>query len=273
MRVQCFIIAILCILFQANVYGQESVEKDSIRLHNDSLMLHFNEGFISPRNLEISPSLEEVETESPLTLSPPVEKIEFKLHKPFYIPPYYTNPSPMFYGDYSTGGQIFPYFYGSGQQTTLPGIGRINQASFLFQYPLNDYFEIQAGLNATKYTFPMSVGQSVGASGALIYHPNDRFRISAFGSYTPANRYDFNRSAYGVTMGYDFTDRFGMEVGVQRYYDPQRGWQTVPIVAPYYKFNKFELGIDAGGILYEVVRSIIMNKRQSGSPVIMPPGK
>jgi UDP-N-acetylmuramoylalanine--D-glutamate ligase len=130
----------------------------------------------------------------------------------------------------------------------------------------------QAGVDAVKYNFPNSVGQSLGVSGIVTYRPADRLHINVFGSYSPDNRYSFNRSAFGVTVGYDFTDRFGMEVGAQRYYDPQRGWQTVPIVTPYYKFNKFDLGIDVGGILYEVLRSVMIDKR-GGSPVIMPPGR
>ena len=101
----------------------------------------------------------------------------------------------------------------------------------------------------------------------------DRFRITAFGSYTPRNLYGFNRDAYGATIGYDFTDRFGVDVGVQRYYDPQRGWQTVPVVVPHYKFNKFDLGIDVGGILFEVLRNVISDKRQGSSPVIAPLGR
>ena len=157
-------------------------------------------------------------------------------------------------------------------QETLPGLGRVNQASFFYRYDLNDYFSIQAGVDAVKYNFPNSVGQSLGVSGIVTYRPADRLHINVFGSYSPDNRYGFNRSAFGATVGYDFTDRFGMEVGAQRYYDPQRGWQTVPIVTPYYKFNKFDLGIDVGGILYEVLRSVMIDKR-GGSPVIMPPGR
>ena len=74
-------------------------------------------------------------------------------------------------------------------------------------------------------------------------------------------------------MGYDFTDRLGIEAGVRRYYDLQRGWQTAPVVTPYYKFNKFTLGVDVGGILYEVLRNMVVRNRQGNSPTIMPPGR
>ena len=48
-----------------------------------------------------------------------------------------------------------------------------------------------------------------------------------------------------------------MDVGVQRYYDVRQGWRTVPMVVPSYKFRKFKLGIDVGGLFYEAVRSAI----------------
>lgn len=46
-------------------------------------------------------------------------------------------------------------------------------------------------------------------------------------------------------MSVDMSDRFGMEMGVQRYYDAMSGrWETVPVMIPYYHFDKFTLGLD-----------------------------
>lgn len=260
MKIQPIIIVlILCCLSTANAYGQENIRKDSIRLEYDSLKTISGKGFILPENTNKSPDFKNTDIENVSTQTP-VEKVEIKLNKPFYIPPYYTNPTPMFYGDYSTGGYINPHFYGSGLQTTLPGIGRINQASLMYQYQPNDFFDIQIGIDATKYYLPHSIGQAFRASGTVIYHPNDRFRIKIFGSYTPTFQYGFYRNEYGVTAGYDFTDRFGMEVGIQRYYNPSQGWQIAPIAIPYYKFKKFSIGIDMGGLLYETIKNNAINK-------------
>ena len=53
-----------------------------------------------------------------------------------------------------------------------------------------------------------------------------------------------------------------MEVGVQRYYDAYRGrWETVPVVIPYYNFDKFKLSLDVGGILYEILRNTVFDNR------------
>ena len=81
-----------------------------------------------------------------------------------------------------------------------------------------------------------------------------RLRLKVFGVYTPTYQYGFYRNTYGITAGYDFTDRLEMEVGIQNYYNPEKGWNVVPIVIPRYKFKKFDIGIDVGGLLYETIR-------------------
>lgn len=140
----------------------------------------------------------------------------------------------------------------------------------MYQYNINDYWEIQAGLNATKFNFPFSTGQVFGTSGAVIYRPNEKLSFRAFGSYAPASAYGFQMSSFGGTIGYEFNDRWGMEVGAERIYDPMRGrWDTRPIAIPYYKFNKAKIGLDIGGILYEVIRNAKF-KNQGGNPTIMP---
>lgn len=49
----------------------------------------------------------------------------------------------------------------------------------------------------------------------------------------------------------------------------RKSWDTRPIAIPYYKFNKTKIGLDVGGILYEIVRSVKF-KNQGGNPTIMP---
>ncbi|OUN77895.1 hypothetical protein B5G04_16955 [Bacteroides sp. An51A] len=164
--------------------------------------------------------------------------------------------------------------YGQSSQNTLPGIGIINQASLIYQKNFNSYFNIKIGINAIKYHLPnlKQSGQSFGLLGSATYLPTEKLHISIFGCYTPNNIYNFNNSYYGTTIGYEFSERVGIEVGVQRYYDAQNGWKTVPIFIPYYKFEKFDLGIDIGGILYEIVRSIKDNKQQNKMlPMRLPP--
>ena len=61
-------------------------------------------------------------------------------------------------------------------------------------------------------------------------------------------------------------------MGVQRYYDAMRGrWETVPVVIPSNRFNKFTLGLDVGGLVYEILRTLVFDKKDNGSPTIAPP--
>ena len=80
----------------------------------------------------------------------------------------------------------------------------------MFHHQFNNDFETRLGINATKYNFPKSTGQAFGIYGAMIYHPNERLRLKVFGAYTPTYQYGFYRNTYGITAGYDFTDRLEM---------------------------------------------------------------
>ena len=211
--------------------------------------------------------------------------------------PYYTHPSPLYRGDYSTGGVMTRlgkgYLMGAGSQTSLPGIGRLNEASIGYGRKLSDRLDFQIQMNAMKMTMSHLSRQMFNTSGMLKYQVSDRLAFRAFGSYVMGNSYGMGTNSYGATMVIDMTDRFGMEVGVQRYYDSvidmtdrfgmevgvQRyydsmrgGWQTVPVAIPYYKFDKFTLGLDVGGILYEILRTAVFDsKSRSEGPTILPP--
>ena len=147
--------------------------------------------------------------------------------------PYQTNPSLLFRGDYSTSG----------------------------------------GVDAMKINMIHSTGQAFSTSGALRYQASDRVAFKVFGSYAIGNTYGMDTHRYGATMSLDMSERFGMEVGVQRYYDAYRGrWETVPVVIPYYNFDKFKLSLDVGGILYEILRNTVFDNRGgSGGATIAPP--
>lgn len=193
--------------------------------------------------------------------------------------PYHTNPSPMFRGDYSTGGVMHRSSKGavvaSGSQTSLPGLGRMNEASLGYLYAINPRLALQVSVNAVKMNMSHLSRQAFSASGVLTYQASDRVAFNLFGSYDIGNSYGMSTNRYGGSVSVDMSDRFSMEMGVQRYYDALRGgWQTVPVVIPSYRFDNFKLGLDVGGILYEILRSTVFEKRGGdwgGGPTIAPP--
>lgn len=163
--------------------------------------------------------------------------------------------------------------FGSGGQTSVPGIGRFNNASLGYQHAFNQRLTLQFGVDAMKINMIHSTGQAFSTSGALRYQASDRVAFKVFGSYAIGNTYGMDTHRYGATMSLDMSERFGMEVGVQRYYDAYRGrWETVPVVIPYYNFDKFKLSLDVGGILYEILRNTVFDNRGgSGGATIAPP--
>ena len=195
------------------------------------------------------------------------------------IPPYYTNPSPMFRGDYSTGGVLGMgrkfVFTGSGSQTSIPGIGRLNNASVGYSYALNDKLSLQASVDAVKIGMMHFSGQSFTAGGTLLYRPQEHLWFTAFGSVGAGNAmgmfsYPYQ---YGGTMGFDIGERFSLEMGVRRFYNNATGrWEMLPIVIPTIKFSeKFQLGFDVGPLIYEVLRDVLFDQKSRNSgPTIRP---
>ncbi len=251
-----------------------SAQEDSTHFTRDSVRIkpEFSEPLFIP--FELSP-----EKLVPSSAIQPVHSYslpEFSLKESLRLP-YYTNPSLLFRGDYSTGGVLkqFPHgvLFGSGGQTSVPGIGRFNDASLGYQYAFSQKLTLQLGVDAMKINMIHATGQMFSTSGALLYRSSDRVAFKVFGSYAIGNSYGMDTHRYGATMSLDMSDRFGMEVGVQRYYDSMRGrWETVPIVIPYYNFDKFKLSLDVGGMLYEILRNVVFpDKMNTGGPTLAPP--
>ena len=247
-------------------------KNDSLRITRDSVLME-PQGILHPSIPEILPESDNMSPVYPA--GQPEHLPHFSLKKDISIP-YQTNPSPLFRGDYSTNGVLYRFshgvLFGSGSQTSMAGIGRFNNASLGYQHIFNEKFELQLHANTMKINMSHISGQAFSTSGAFLYHPTDRLTFKVFGSYDIGNSYGMSTHNYGATMSFDMSDRFGMEMGVQRYYDTMRGrWETVPVVIPYYNFDKFKLGLDVGGILYEVLRNVVFDKNRGGSPTIGPP--
>ncbi len=239
----------------------------SLFSQEDSIRFSYEKGLVTPENApNISPAkLLPIKQNLGLPLMKPLlPQLDFSLKEKPHIP-YYTNPSPRFLGDYNTSGTLkqFTYgtLYGSGGQRTLPGIGRFNDASLGYQHRFTNKLMMQVELNSIKINMSRITGQAFKTSGTLIYRPSDKIGLKAFGSYAIGNTYGMYTHQYGGSVLFDVSDRFNMEVGVQRYYNSVRGtWETVPIVIPSYRFDKFTLGLDVGGVIYEILRNTVFGK-------------
>lgn len=196
---------------------------------------------------------------------------------PADTPPYYVNPSPLFRGDFSTGGTLGVWrgnvFTGRGSQTSIPGIGRLNEAAVGYARRLNDRLAFQASINAMKLNMSYFSARSFGLSTALTYRAADHLWFTAYGSAAMGRFPGMKHYQYGGTVGFDLGERFSLELGVERYYNSMTGrWETRPVVIPTYNFNdKFKLGFDVGPLIYEIIRGIVTDKKDhGGGPLIRP---
>ena len=65
-------------------------------------------------------------------------------------------------------------FYGSGEQTALPGIGLMNKASLGYMYRFNPRWSVQVGVDAMKMNMPFrcwAVFRNFGCSDVSGFRP------------------------------------------------------------------------------------------------------
>lgn len=250
-------------------------QEDSTRTLRDSTQLKLIGGF----DEMIKPLPED---SYPLRLNPPrpVDRSRMptysfsnELHLPYYV-----DRNPLFRGDFSTSGVLWQSrhgaIYGTGGQETVPGIGRFNEASVGYSHIFNDRFALQVGVDAMKINRINFVGETFGTSGRLSYQATDRLGFNVFGTYNIGNTYGMSTDRYGASVSLMMSDRFRMEVGAQRVYNAMTGrWETIPVAIPTYRFdNGFELGLDVGAIIYEILRNTsIGNGQRREGPTIAPP--
>ena len=110
-------------------------QEDSIRLPKDTILLQGKANFF--------PSMKSAFSEDKSFYFPmaeptrPLPKFTLPKREPDLRLPYQENPSPMFKGDFSTGGPMVRWRTGmlnaKGSQITMPGLGRLNEAAFGFR--------------------------------------------------------------------------------------------------------------------------------------------
>ena len=259
-------IALLCPL---SLWGQEQ-KGDSLRYTPEfqTDVGHTPMQALPVRTDAVLPSLPQpdtarIELRLPLTDTNPVR-------------PYAINPSPLYLGDYATQSYLLRYrqgaWMGMGEQTTLPGIGRINEATLLWSQQWSDRLSMQAYLSATQLEMEFLHRHVWGVGGALQYQLDDHWTLKAFGSYDTGNPYQPYGRQYGGSLVWQASSRWGLEGGVRRRYNAfTHRWETEPIVAPYYQIDKLRLQIDMGPVLHQLIREIFIGSPRRSGPTIAPP--
>lgn len=172
--------------------------------------------------------------------------------------------------------------FGSAGQRSLPGMMGIESGS-IFLVQQAGRFTFTAHGDAVKYGYFGGLQTIYGFGGSISYDFSDRVGITLFGSYytplhrgmTPGMQGYTSIPNFGGYVDYRFSDHWGVKVGGQAYRSSVNNrMEAQPIVMPYYRLSKnAELGIDVGGILYNIIK----NNRNGGArggnmnPTIPPP--
>lgn len=163
---------------------------------------------------------------------------------------------------------------GSYSFDTFPALGNIARANLALSQTFGNV-TVTGGLSGEKNHIGPILYNNFGVFGNMNWRINDKFSLNVFGSYyshpqhIPAAMPFAGGQIYGATVGYNVNDRFSMEAGVQRSYDPfSRRWETVPVFIPSLNLgNGAKIGLDIGGILYQILHTIsIDNDTDYGMP-------
>lgn len=182
-----------------------------------------------------------------------------------------------------TDGRIFLWnnggVFGDVSSTSMPGMmgvesGRLTLVQQAGRFTFAAYGE------AVKYGYYGGLQTSLGFGGSVGYRISDRVSVTLFGSYytrlnagmTPGMMGYTAIPNFGGYVDYRFADRWGVKVGAQAYRsDVTNRIEAQPMVIPYYKLSKnAEIGVDVGGILYQIIRSN-SSHGQRMNPTIAPP--
>lgn len=155
--------------------------------------------------------------------------------------------------------------FATSSMNTFPGMGNIASGTLTVTQDFGR-FNITGAVIGTKYHLDNRLYNNFGVAGRVSYRLSDRFTLNAFGSYRQGNGLYHSMAAmpyvatsnYGATISMDISDKFSMEMGAQRYYDPySHKWMTVPVLIPQININGSKFGVDVGGLLYQILHSLL----------------
>ncbi len=154
----------------------------------------------------------------------------------------------------------------AGRTDVFPGLMNMESAILNFHQQLGR-FTLTAYGSATKIGYFRGLSTQWGYGGSLSYQISDNVSVTGFGSYATRSRITqpamlgfIDYPNFGGFVDYHFGEsHWGVKAGAQSYYSlGSRHWDTQPILMPYYRTSSgVDLGIDVGGILYNILENCI----------------
>lgn len=166
--------------------------------------------------------------------------------------------------------------YAAGSSTSLPGAMGIEAGTLNLR---QDFGALTLRLygGASKYGYFCGLDTRWNFGGEATYHIDDQWSLTIFGEYStcgglpqPALAGFYSTPSAGVFLDYRFARKWGVRMGIRSERSMLSGqWETRPMLIPYYMLGGQSIGIDVGGILYELLRS--KNDMGPRNPTIGPP--
>ena len=198
----------------------------------------------------------------------------------------YGTPEPKFTAspyayDFNRSGVVTSwkngFLMGYGSRTTMPVLMSNQNVSFSAVQNVGN-FTFTGGVSADRYFMWRNTRTMFGFNGSVTYNFSDNVSATVFGRYyTGQSYYTMGAMPYMGSSGYGgffsfMGNTFGMDVGVERYYDSFAGrWVTSPIITPKIKFSeKFTLALPVGGLVKELFDDYVLKNNKKQGPMIMP---
>lgn len=198
----------------------------------------------------------------------------------------YGTPEPKFTAspyayDFNRSGVVTSwkngFLMGYGSRTTMPVMMSNQNVSFSAVQNVGN-FTFTGGISADRYFMWRNTRTMFGFNGSVKYNFSDNVSATVFGRYyTGQSYYTMGAMPYMGSSGYGgffsfMGNTFGMDVGVERYYDSFAGrWVTSPIITPKIKFSeKFTLALPVGGLVKELFDDYVFKNNKNQAPIIMP---
>jgi hypothetical protein len=140
------------------------------------------------------------------------------------------------------------WFTLSSDNVVYPSLGDINMVSGAYNFKLNDYVALSAGMYAGKYFINDHLTNDVGINGNVKFMLSERFDLNLSGRYSFNNMQTvygssmFPQTGFGTSVEYKINDVFGILIGVYYEYDEIQGKYVLrPYIVPVFYKSLFEL--------------------------------
>ncbi|MCM1401538.1 MAG: hypothetical protein NC189_05950 [Bacteroides sp.] len=173
------------------------------------------------------------------------------------------------------GGMMFA----TGSSFDMPGLMGVETGQIGFSQQFGN-FSFQAYATASHYGYFRGLQTVYGFGGSLSYRVSNSLSLTMFGAYATGSKFISPALAgymsvptFGGYASIDLNEHWGVNVGAQASRSPVTNrWEAQPIVMPYYKINgKAAVGVDVGGILYNIIQTA-NSHRHHANPTMGPPG-